>query len=260
MKAYEVHLSRVREYITEKRRQNRQIREIECDTGDENLAHGLPVGVGLRERKDIILREDTFVELGNPGVASCSFVIWSDDPSRIADGRITLIGTDIQESEGESLPFGQVIIVGGTELKEEHYLDLEKTQYISDRIEGYMLRSVPRRVWSRVSREAASRGFSFETLGRALMSIFRRKHLLVQATEVVFVTSSKEDVNQLDGIAVDVRKFSGEVRKLVRKDDGTYECTEYSCETCDEKALCDTIREWVTLRRRNAAGTVGEAH
>lgn len=255
MKAYEIHLARVREYIAEKKRQGKRIREIACDTEDEKLVQGLTVHVGPQGKSNIILKEDTFVELGNPSVASCAFVIWSDDLSCIEDGRITLIGDDIQESEGKSLPFGQVIIVGGTELKEEHYLDLERTQYTSDQIEGYMLRSVPRRVWSRVGNEAAHKGFSFETLGRALMSIFRGKHLLVQAAEVVFVTSSKEDVNQLDGIAADVRKFSGELRKLVRQDDGTYECTEYSCDTCDEKAVCDEIREWVILRRKKAAVT-----
>jgi len=258
MKAYEIHLSKVREYIAEKKRQGRPVREIECDTEDEKLAHSLPVRVGPQAKRNTILKEDTFVELGNPSVASCSFVIWSDDLSCVADGRITSIGADIQESEGKSLPFGQVIIVGGTELKEEHYLDLERTQYTSDQIEGYMLRSVPRRVWSRVSHEAADRGFSLETLGRALMSIFRWKHPLIQATEIVFVTSSKEDVNQLNGIAAGVRKFSGELRKLVRQDDGTYDCTEYSCDTCDEKAVCDSIREWIILRRKKAAKMVGK--
>jgi len=258
MKAYEIHLAKVREYVAEKRRQGRQIREIKCDTADEELVHGLPVGVGPQDKRNPILKEDTFVELGNPSVASCAFVIWSDDLSCVEDGRITLIGADIQESEGKSLPFGQVIIVGGTELKEEHHLELERTQYTSDQIEGYMLRSVPRRVWSRVGKEAAGRGFSFETLGRALMAVFRWKHPLVQATEVVFVTSSKEDVNQLDGIAAGVRKFSGELRKLRRQADGTYECSEYTCETCDEKAICDSIREWVKLRRKKAAGVVRE--
>lgn len=259
MKAYEIHLTKVREYIAEKKRQGRQVREIECDTKDEKLVHSLPVHIGPRVKRNVILKEDTFVELGNPSVASCSFVIWSDVLSCVADGRITLIGTDIQESQGKSLPFGQVIIVGGTELKEEHYLNLERTQYTSDQIDGYMIRSVPRRVWSRVSHEAAGKDFSFETLGRALMAIFRWKHPLVQAAEVLFVTSSKEDVNQLDNIATGVRKFSGELRKLVRQDDGTYDCTEYSCVTCDEQAVCDSIREWVILRRKKATETVGKA-
>ncbi len=259
MKVYEIHLAKVRKYIAEKRKQGRRVREIQSDTTDEKLIQGLPVHVGVQERLSLVLKEDTFVELGNPSIAASAFVIWSDDPACIQDGRITIIGKDIQESDGQSLPFGQVIIVGGTELKEEHFFDLERTQYTSDQIEGYMLRSVPRRVWSRVSNHAADRGFSFETLGRALMVIFRRKHPLIEATEVVFVTSSKEDVNQLDDIGASVRNFSGGLKKLQRQEDGTYECSEYTCATCNEQEICDSIRAWLKLRRKKVAKAVKKA-
>jgi len=259
MRAYEIHLARVREYAEAKKKQGRRIRDFYSDTRPDELLRGLAVTVGDQDKSGVILKEDTFVELGNPSIASSAFVIWSDDLSIVEDGRITLIGPDIQESEGESLPFGQVIIVGGSDLKEEHYLDLERTQYASDQIEGYMLRSVPRRVWSRVSKEAAAKGFSFETLGRALMAIFKQKHPLVQSTEIMFVTSGKGDVEQLDEIAAGVRKFSGELRKLVRQDDGTYECTEYNCSTCDNEAVCNAVREWIVLRRQKAAMEAGEA-
>lgn len=252
MKASEVHLPRVRDYVTQKKEQGREVREIECDTSGERLVAGLPVRVGPDAGKGIILREDTFVELGNPSLASCSFVVWNDELSAVVDGRITCIGPDIQNSQGQSLPFGQVMIVGGAELAEQHYLELEKTQYTSDQIQGYMLRSVPRRVWSRVSKQAAAQGFCFETLGRALMSVFRCKNPLIQATEVVFVTSSKDDVDQLEDIAADVRKFSGEMRKLVRQQDGSYDCAEYDCDSCDDKPVCDSVRDWIEIRRSRA--------
>ena len=258
MKAYEIHLVRVRQYIEEMKRGGRQVKEARYDTEADRLVRDLPVTVGAQDRASVILKEDTFVELGNPSVASSAFVIWSDDLSVVEDGRVTVIGPDIQESEGQSLPFAQVIIVGGTGIKEEDYLDLERTQFASDQIEGYMLRSVPRRVWSRVSREAAAKGFAFETLGRALMAIFREKHPLIESTEVVFVTSGKEDVERLDEIAAGVRKFSGEVRKLVKQDDGTYECTEYNCSTCDNQEVCYAVREWIVLRRNKTAVEAGD--
>ena len=249
MKASEVHLPRVRDYVAQKKAQGREVREIRCDTRSEQLLEGLSVRVGPDAQEGIILGEDTFVELGNPGVASSSFVVWNDDLSAVVDGRITCIGPDIAQSEGQSLPFGQVMIVSGAGLEEKHYPELERTQYTSDQIEGYMLRSVPRRVWSRVSKQAAARGFCFETLGRALMSVFRGSNPLLEATEVVFVSSSKEDVDQLDGIAADVRKFSGEVKKLIRQQDGTYDCTEYDCDSCDDRPVCDSVRDWIKLRR-----------
>jgi CO dehydrogenase/acetyl-CoA synthase beta subunit len=253
VKASELHLPRVRNYVAQKKAQGREVRKIDCDTRGNRLIAGLPVRVGPQVREGIILQEDAFVELGNPSIASSSFVVWSDELSAVVDGRITCIGPDIQQSEGQSLPFGQVMIVSGTELEEAHYPELERTQYTSDQIEGYMLRSVPRRVWSRVSKEAAARGFCFETLGRALMSVFRGKHPLLEATEVVFVTSSKEDVVQLDGIGADVRRFTGELKKLVRQQDESYECMEYDCDTCDDKPVCDSIREWTRLRRKKTA-------
>jgi CO dehydrogenase/acetyl-CoA synthase beta subunit len=250
VKASEVHLPRLRDYVAQKKAQGREVREIDCDTRSNRLVAGLPVRVGRQAREGIILREDAFVELGNPSIASSSFVVWSDELSAVVDGRITCIGPDIQQSEGQSLPFGQVMIVSGSELETAHYPELERTQYTSDQIEGYMLRSVPRRVWSRVSKEAAARGFCFETLGRALMSVFRGKHPLIEATEVVFVTSSREDVVQLDAIGADVRKFTGELRKLVRQPDESYDCMEYDCDTCDDKPVCDSVREWTKLRRK----------
>ena len=249
VKASEAHLPRVRDYVARKKAEGRAVREIDCDTRGDQLVAGLPVRVGPDLREGIILREDAFVELGNPGSASSSFVVWSGELSAVVDGRITCIGPDIQQSEGQSLPFGQVVIVSGAELEAAHYPELERTQYTSDQIEGYMLRSVPRRVWSRVSKQAAARGFCFETLGRALMSVFRGKHPLLEATEIVFVTSSKEDVVQLDGIGADVRKFTDELKKLVRQQDGTYDCTEFDCDTCDDKPVCDSVREWTRLRR-----------
>jgi len=259
VKASELHLPRVRSYVAQKKAQGRTVREIACDTRSDRLVAGLPVRVGPDVRGGIILREDAFVELGNPSVASSSFVVWSDELSEVVDGRITCVGPDIQQSQGQSLPFGQVMIVSGAQLEEAHYPELERTQYTSDQIEGYMLRSVPRRVWSRVSKEAAARGFCFETLGRALMSVFRGKHPLLEATEILFVTSSKEDVVQLDGIGADVRRFTGELRKLVRQPDEGYECTEYDCDSCEDKPVCDSVREWTRLRRKKTAETSASA-
>jgi len=249
VKANEVCLATVREYIEEKKRQGEAVREIQCDVLFSTPTNGLPAGAGSEARTSFISREDTFVELGNPSVGSCAFLVWTHCLSAVRAGRITAIGPDIQDSEGQSLPFGQVVIVGGGELKEEHYPDLQRTLYAVDQPEGYMLRSVPRRVWSRVGKEAAARGFSFETLGLAIMSTFRRKHPLVQAVEILFVTAGKEHVEQLDGIAAVMRSFGGGLSKLRRQDDGVYECAVYNCSACDQKTVCDAIRKWITLRR-----------
>jgi len=173
MAIFDVYVKKLAEYVGEMQVKGRQVREIDCPSVVSKLLEGLPVRVGPQTSSGIVLRGDTLVELGNPATGSCAFLLWTDNPSLIRDGKITLIGPDIQESPGACLPFGQVLMVGGLDLGEGEHEALERNQYIADRIEGYMIRSVSQLMWSRVSKDAAERGFCFETLGRALMAIFK---------------------------------------------------------------------------------------
>ena len=102
MSAFDVYLTKLAGYIEEMRGRGRQVREIDCPTAVSRLLAGLPVRVGRGASSGIILRSDTFVELGNPDAGSCAFVLWTDNPSLVRDGKITLIGPDIQESREAS--------------------------------------------------------------------------------------------------------------------------------------------------------------
>jgi CO dehydrogenase/acetyl-CoA synthase beta subunit len=249
---FDPYLEQVHGYVEGMRAKYGLLGEMQCPAVVSEALGGLPVRVGPRASSGIIFKEDTFVELGSPNTASCAFVLWSDNPALIRDGRITLVGPDIGESQGQSLPFAQVLMLGGRALQEEEQEALDRSQYVFDQIEGYMLRSVPQRMWSRVSREAVEKGFGFETLGRALMGICKTQLPKVEAMEILFVTSCKEDVTLLENIAAQVTKISREIRRsgLVRRLDGTYECTMgYHCDACSDKPVCDDIRELVALRK-----------
>lgn len=253
MAIFDVYVKKLAEYAAEMRKKGRQVREIDCPAAVSKLLEGLPVQVGPQASSGIILRGDTFMELGNPDAGSCAFLLWTDNPSLIRDGKITLIGPDIPQSSGASLPFGQVLMVGGVGLGEEGHEALQQNQYISDQIEGYMIRSVSQLMWSRVSKDAAGKGFCFETLGRALMAIFKSAVPKIQAVEIVFVTSSKEDVQQLDDIATQVRKIGKDIVRETWKAKGfdIVECTlGWDCTSCPDKPVCDDIRELITVRKK----------
>lgn len=255
MSIFDAYVTKLTEYLREMRRNGRQVREIDCPTEISKLVEGLPVRVGLQANPDIILRRDTFIELGSPEAGSCAFLLWTDNPSLIADGRITLIGPDIQESPGASLPFGQVLMVGGEGLANEEHAALEQSQYIADKIEGYMIRSTSQRMWSRLSKTAAQKDFRFETLGKALMAIFRSEAPKIQAMEVIFVTSSKEDVQLLEGIAAQVRKIATDIVHETWKARGIdlLECNfGWDCNTCPDQTVCDDIKEIVKVRKKRA--------
>lgn len=258
MSVFDVYVKKVAGYVEEVRARGRQVREFDSPAAVSELVEGLPVRVGPRASSGIILRGDTFVELGNPDAGSCAFLLWTDNPSLIRDGKITLIGPDIQETPGASLPFGQILMVGGKELGKEEHSALEGSQYISDQVEGYMIKSTPERMWSRVGKDAAAKGFDFCTLGKALMTIFKSDVPKVQAMEVIFVTSSKEDVQRLDDIAQQVRKIDKDIVRetwLARGYD-VLECTlGWDCDSCADKPVCDEIREVITVRKKKARKT-----
>lgn len=253
MGIFDAYIKKVFEYVEEMQEKGRQVREIDCSTVHNKLAEGLPVKVGPQAGSGVILKRDTFVELGNPEMGSCAFLMCTDKTSLIRDGRITLIGHDIQEAAFASLPFGQVLMAGGEDLGDEEHEMLEQYQYISDKIEGYMIRSVPQRMWCRVSKEAAEKGFSFETLGRSLMAIFKSEVPDAQTVELIFVTSSKEDVQQLDDIAAQIRKIGKDIASKNWKEKGfdLVECTYgWDCNSCSDKTVCDDIRKLVTVRKK----------
>jgi CO dehydrogenase/acetyl-CoA synthase beta subunit len=148
-------------------------------------------------------------------------------------------------------------LIGGSFLKEEHHTTLEWSQYISDRIEGYMIRSVPQRIWSRVSKEAIERGFCFEVLGKALMGIIKSELPLVESIEMLFVTSSKQDVDELEIIAKQVEKISHDLKKgkFIAGDKGDYSCIDgLDCSLCQDKPVCDTIRDQIVIRKIKIVG------
>ncbi len=250
MATFDSQVKEVGEYVAAMRENGRPARVFSCPSAVSALMEGLPARVGPGANRGIILRGDTFVELGNPSAGSCAFVVWTNTPSLIRDGRITLIGPDIQEAPGVSLPFGQILMVGGEGLAAEAHPALAQTQYIADQIEGYMVRSSSQHMWSRVSNAAAAKGFCFETLGRALMILYKSSVPKVQAMEVVFVTSGKEDVLRLNDVAGQVREIGKEMVKAHWKARGFDLDCDLDCRSCHDKKTCDVIREVAVARKR----------
>jgi CO dehydrogenase/acetyl-CoA synthase beta subunit len=179
--------------------------------------------------------------------------MWTTDSSLVHDGRVTLVGPDVGEAGTKTLPLGQVLIVGGKALGKEDQTVLEQKQHISNLVEGYMVKSSPGRVWSRVSRGAAEKGFDFEMLGKALIAIFKTELPKIESVEVLFVTSGKEEMQQLEKIAGQVRVLGKAFRRDAWRAKGydLVDCTMGTdCSSCDEKPTCDDIRDVVKIRKR----------
>jgi len=250
MSVFDTYVNKISEYVEGMKAKERRVTVFNVSFSSAQIKDNLPFKVGPDANPGIILRQDTYVELGNPEAGSCAFILSTDNPSLIRNGRITLIGPDIPESSGKSLPFGQVLIFGGAGLDDKEHESLQQSCFVGDSIEGYMIRSLPQNVWSRVSKNVAEKGFDFECLGKALMSVYKSCNSKIESMEIVFVASGKEDVKLLDEISAQVQKISREIVKENWKIKGYDIDCEFDCSSCADKPVCDDIREVLKEKRK----------
>lgn len=249
MNPFDLYFSRLREYEDDLRKGGRTVHTWSCtslDAGEPALISTL---------NGIILKDDTALELGGPRTASSTFVLWTEDISLISDGMITLVGPDIRQTENGHLPFGQVVMLGGPTLSRDAQPKLERALHIAERVPGYMVRSTGGQIWARVSRQAACAGFSFKVFGSRILEKLYKTAPGVTTAEILFVTSSADDVSALERIGGQVRKLAHDLRRerLRETADGVYECkNEVSCEACPDTEVCSEIREMIVIRKKGA--------
>ncbi len=195
---------------------------------------------------DIVLKSETGIELGNPKDESVSFLAWTGDKSLVRDGLISLVGPDIGEMEPSRLPFGKIVLISGSGFNEENCYDRFREMDLSRydiALKGYMMRAVSQymREWSRVSCEAIENGFSFSILGSALSQKLKELNY-VDAVEILFVTSSAEDVRELKKTGDRFLQYINAMTKMAEEMD-------FQCESCEFQEICDEAEELRDMRR-----------
>ncbi len=199
-------------------------------------------------KAEVILGADVAVELGHPSTKSQSMVLTTTSPG-LVDGQVSVIGPDLDSPGPQRRPFAQLVKLEIAPGKSPDPFELDNTQFLINRLPGYMVRSMPGRLWVRVSKRGCTAGLTLHTVARALVLAYREFPEVV-AVELMFVTSSDADVVALAPIALEASVIAGRHKKLALSADGDLECSEMSCDTCDEQPVCDDVRDVVRQRRR----------
>lgn len=193
-----------------------------------------------RDPMQIILQNETAVELGSPGTESMSMVLLTADASLVDDGKVTLIGPDIDACKGSSIAFGKILFVAGHGFSEDNwqsrYENVSMSRLSLD-LAGFSPRSAPQamREWARVSDTALENGFSFEVLAREQYRALLEMDF-VDAVETVFITSGSSDVLRFKDLAERVSKAERAMHKMVEK-------LVYNCSECEFQDVCDEVDE-----------------
>lgn len=195
--------------------------------------------------RNIVLKDDTGLELGSPEKDSVSCLLWTQDQSLVEDGRIALIGRDFAQCTGESLPFGKVVIACVHGFNEdnayERHKDMDFLRYDLD-LKGFMLRAVSQfmREWCRISKEAIRNGFSARILGSALIKLFRSQSF-VKSVEIIYLTSSTSDIGSLKQITTPAEMIIAAMNKMAGEMD-------FECDSCDYRTVCDDATQLKSMR------------
>ena len=107
-----------------------------------------------------------------------------------------------------------------------------------------MIKAIPSSltIWSRVSKESATRDFSFEILGRAIIDRYKAA-FDIPSIEVIFVTSSKEDVEELEDLRSKITRIIGAMSKMMEE-------MSFDCSSCEYLDVCGDVRRLGALRER----------
>ncbi len=237
MELFEKHIQQINAFLDQKRSEGQVV-----ESDHQAILTKWPKA----ENKTLVMSQDTAVELGSPNQASTSFLLWTNVPKMIQHRRITLVGKDFPDIKDKQSSFGKIVIIGGNDFDEENsyprYRALEKVRY-NVHLKGYMMRGASQfqREWSRVSRDAVEKGFSLHILGQALMDQYLELNF-VTYVEIIFITSTPEDVLKMKTISDNTMKIIGAMNKMAEE-------MSFDCDTCEYTDVCSEVDELRSMRK-----------
>lgn len=214
-----------------------------------NYFREINIGVKLEEFKEIILQEETKLELGGVDQKSFSLVYPIEEFDLIDDGKISLFGPEIKEISNKTIDFGVFLLIGIDNLSENSFDEFKNLNFISNGIEGFMIRTIPRRFWCRLSKSIINK-FSFEFLGNAIMFLYQQKFKEIKSMEIIFINSNPKLIESFTDMTSSIRldieqKWRKKVKEWKRRVDCDF---AWDCNECPYYDICEDVKEVLEKR------------
>lgn len=195
----------------------------------------IPVLYGAAFEGERVRREQLYCEFG--GKSSQAFeLIMSKDSSEIEDGKITLVGPDIDQlPEGKkSLPLGVWVEVAGRKMQKEFEPILERQLHRFFNYSMGVMHIGQRDInWIRISKDAFAKGLRLKHLGIVLHAMIHEEFGAIADKVQVILYTKQEDVD---------KKLAEARHVYVERDERLGGMTDesvdtfYSCELCQSFA------------------------
>lgn len=239
-------IEKIRKFIKEEISRGKSVTNFSFKSNSPKFFQSSGISVGLDQNKEIILHEETQIELGGMNKHSFSLILPIEDLSIIKDGSITLLGPEINQVASSDVDFGLFALIGIDDISEKEYSDLRNLNFLSNGIEGFSIRTVPRRFWCRISKNVFTKNFSFEFLGNAIIYLFKQKFKeKIRKIEIIFICSYPDSIDEFIKITSDIsNRFREELRAKVEEWRKRIDCDyDWGCEICPYQEECYGLKQ-----------------
>lgn len=195
----------------------------------------------------IVLESDTAVELGSPRKESVSMALWTAHKG-ILENRLWISGRDFHQLMNKSVSFIQIIMLEFEDASLADESDIGRIKNLTNRIPGYMTRSMPGKSWVRINRKLMQKGFSLVTLGKLLYHEYTGSIPGITNIEIILVADNDAYINLFMPLCKASRAISGNNKKYKWLSDGVVSCDDLNCDVCEEKPSCDRLKEVIKER------------
>ncbi len=246
-------LKSIRQYLIHEKESGKEIRYYQSPKEIKSFLEQFKIKVGVNKYKEIILQEETALELGGFGLQSFSLIHPIINNDQIQNGKITALGPEFQDLSQSRVHFGMFIVIGVDSLSELTEQDLRGLNLISNGIEGFSVRTIPRKFWCRINSSLLQKGFSMEIFGNAIFHLYRKKFKdLIQSLEIFFINNDPQSINEFIRITSNITNLHLErwIKKIdvwKKKIDCDY---DWGCEICPYMEDCRDIKDLLNTRNQ----------
>ena len=192
----------------------------------------IPVLYGPAFEGERVRKENLYVEFGGKKAIGFEFLKYID-MDKIEDGKVELIGPDIDKIEDKSLPLGVVVEVGSRQANEDFEPILERQihRYVNE-AQGIMHIGQRDIVWVRISQDGFKKGLRLKHIGVIIHAMIHQEYSAIVDKVQVKIYSKKEDIE----------KQMQEARKVfAKRDERISGMTDENVEDFYSCALCQSF-------------------
>ena len=192
----------------------------------------IPVLYGPAFEGERVRKENLYVEFGGKKAIGFELLKYVD-MDKVQDGKVELIGPDIDAIKEQSLPLGIVVEVASRSANEdfEPILERQLHRYINE-AQGIMHIGQRDIIWVRISQEAFKKGLRLKHLGVILHAMIHQEYSAIVDKVQVKIYSNKKDVEE---------KMEEARLTYTKRDDRLSGMTDEAVEDFYSCALCQSF-------------------